>query len=197
MAKYSGSTGTETWGLEATITAATGTSSVAVTAAGHDFAVLDTVLIEDVVGMTDLNGYHQITAANATLGTFSVPVTPPTAQSYSSGGKAARCMSITNFDLKISSEPVDVTDNMSGSDNEFIPSGINSFEASQEGFVVHTEKRPTVGSSTTVRYKVGKTKFSGTAIVQSSDVNVEVAGKGVKISETLKGTGSIVETPET
>jgi uncharacterized ion transporter superfamily protein YfcC len=75
-----------------TITAATGTTTITITAAGHGLAIGDYGVITGVVGMTVLNTTHKV--ASVTTNTFTVVLPAATAQTYTSGGTVRR---LANF----------------------------------------------------------------------------------------------------
>ena len=73
-------------GAPVNITGATGTSTITITAAGHGHSVGDLVRIQNVVGMTDINGYFYV--GTVTTNTFTI--TKATTQTYGSGGTSYR-----------------------------------------------------------------------------------------------------------
>ena len=79
----------KTYGTAATITGATGTSTITVTtSADHGFSVNDRVRISSVAGMTDINNVYTILTVPTTK-TFTI--TQSTSQTYTSGGSVSKC----------------------------------------------------------------------------------------------------------
>lgn len=69
------------------ISGATQANPVAITATAHGLSTGDTVLINSVIGMTELNGLqHQVTVTG--VNTFTIPVDGTGFTAYSSGGTA-------------------------------------------------------------------------------------------------------------
>lgn len=79
-----------------TITGATQANPVVITATAHGYSNGDTVIIDSVVGMTELNGL-EFTVANKTANTFELSGIDGTSYTaYSSGGDSSKIVEITS-----------------------------------------------------------------------------------------------------
>jgi hypothetical protein len=190
---YSGASGMLLTSAAVNITGASGTSTITVTASGHGNVAKDMIYIAAVEGMTDLNGTH-IVASAAT--TFTVTLSPATAQSYSTGGTVQRCVSLTGWSMSQKCDTREVTDSNSGAVSEFIAEGHTEFEGTFEGMLPDGALRPTVGSSYTAYLKMNSAdSFSGTIKITSMNPVLQVKGTdAVKVSYAFKGTGTLTET---
>jgi hypothetical protein len=70
------------------ITNATGTTTITITAAAHGHKKGDLVYIQNVLGMTDINGYRYVNSV--TTNTFTIALSSATSQTYTSGGTSYR-----------------------------------------------------------------------------------------------------------
>ena len=105
--KLKGNEGVILYGTTFNITGASHVAgTVTVTATGHTFLAKDRILIEDVIGMTDLNAHHSIVAV--ATNTFDVALT--TEQSYTSGGTARRLVEVRGWIINIDTVLIEVTD---------------------------------------------------------------------------------------
>lgn len=123
MAKVSGNGGLALYGSAFTITGATGTTTITVTAT-HSLAAGDRVFIENVGGMTDLNGVHTVATISTTV-SFTVVLSTATAQTYTSGGSAWLATDITSWNLDLKTDVSDVTDSgdITAGYKVFLPKG--------------------------------------------------------------------------
>jgi len=190
MAKVSGEDGKVIVGTgTGTITNATGTTTIVVVN-NTIVNVGDRILIEDVVGMTDINGEHTITAIDAGV-SFSILI-PTTAQTYVSGGSAILCVSITGWSLDLASEVINTTDSSNSTWNAFISNdwtgGTGTFEGFFEGGVTDL----VIGDSYPLVLRLsGAIYYTGTGIITGNSTTVDVPGtEAVKKSYTFTVTDS-------
>ncbi len=190
---YSGASGFLLYGSATNITAASGTTTITVTASGHGLAVKDMVKIVSVGGMTDLNGTHIVTASSTT---FAVVLGTATAQTYTSGGSVSRCVAITGWSMNQKSDVREVTDSGSGANSEFIAEGHTAFDGSFEGILPDGALRPTVGTSYAATFNIDASdSFSGTVKITGMTPVLVIKGTdAVKVSYTFQGSGTLTET---
>ncbi len=192
MAKISGKDGKAVRSTPTSITGASGTTTITVTAAGHGLSVGDRVLIESVGGMTDLNGEHTVTASAAT---FAV-VIPATAQSYTSGGTVRLTTSITAWSLDVTGEVINITDSGDSVWMENIASGFKGGTGTFEGFFSTGVTDVNVGSSTALILRGdGNNLYTLTAQITGNTSTTDVPGaEAVKKAYTFTATSSITQT---
>jgi hypothetical protein len=190
---YSGASGFLLYGASTSITGASGTSTITVTASGHGLSVNDMIKIWGVLGMTDINSQHIVTVSATT---FQFALSPATSQTYTSGGTVQRTCSITGWTLNQKCDTREVTDSNSGATSEFIPEGHTQWEGTFEGMLPDGANRPTVGSSYAVVLAMNSSdSFSGTVKITGMNPSLQVKGAdAVKVSYTFQGTGTLTET---
>ena len=193
MAKVSGQDGKVVLSANKAIQDVTGTTTILVESDDHGRSIGDRVLIESVVGFTDINGEHTVLAGSFTTDQFTVLI-PLTAQTYTSGGTVKECVSITGWTLDLTSDAIDTTDSSSTTWNEFIPSefsgGSGSFEGFYESGVVDLS-----GSYPIILRQSGAIYYTGTALITGVSSVVDVPGaEAVKKTYTFTCTASVALT---
>jgi hypothetical protein len=193
MAKISGKDGKVIRSTNANITDANGTDTIVVDCiVSH--GVGDRVLIEGVVGMTDLNGEHTITAVNAGV-SISV-VIPTTAQTYTSGGTIKLCTSITGWTLDTGAEVIKTTDSSSTTWDDFIASGFKGSTGSFEGFFETGTNDITVGSSASLILREDSSNYyTFSALITGNSSTLDVPGSEATLKTyTFQVTGTNTQT---
>ena len=193
MAKVNGTAGKVVTSTNTSITGASGTTTITVTASGHGLSVGDKVLIEGVVGMTDLNGEHVVTASAAT---FAVVLGTATAQSYSSGGTVKTCATITNWSMDINTDPINTTDSEVSTWNVFIGSGFKGGSGTFEAFFETATTDIVLGTSTALILRMDASNYyTCTAFITANTSTVDVPGaEAVKKSYSFTTTSTITQT---
>lgn len=195
MAKVSGQDGKVTVGVSANVTGAVGTTTITMAVQSHGLSIGDRVLIESVGGMTDVNGEHTVLAGGFTTDEFTVLI-PTTAQTYTSGGTAIQCVSITGWTLDLTAEVIPTTDSSNLTWNAFIPSDFAGGTGSFEGFFETAIVDLVVGTSyPIVLRQSGAIYYTGTAIITDNSSTVDVPGtEAVKKTYTFTSTASVTLT---
>ena len=193
MAKVSGNSGLVLYGNAKTITNATGTTTITITAT-HSFAVGDRVFIEGVTGMTDINGTHTVTQISSTV-SFQIILSTATSQTYISGGSAWLATDITTWKLDLKTETVDVTDSgdITAGYKTFIPKGWTEGSGTFEGFFISGANLPPIGTSLIIRLEMNNENYySGTGYIISTGLTTSVVGTdAVKVSYAFTSTGTV------
>jgi len=187
MAKVTGTAGKVVVGANVTVTGATGTTDITITGVTTQTAG-DKILIEDVGGMTDINGEHTVDSVNT--GTDLHITIATTAQSYTSGGTLKDCATITAWSMDIATDPIQTTDSEVATWHVFIP---NEFKGATGTFDVFFETAVTdlvLGSSTTLILRMDASNYyTCTAYLTANTATVDVPG-----SEAVKKTYSFQTT---
>lgn len=171
-------------------------ATVTIDLTGHDFSANDVVFITDVVGMTDLNGWHKIDSVNAN----DITITVATAQSYTSGGTVWHAVPIVSWSLSQTLEIKDYTDSSNVSSSSAwavnVSSGVKRWNGSFEGIFGDGTTRPSKGTSIIWYLHMDETdNFSGSGIITGEDVNETVIeGDVTKVVYTFTGTSTLTET---
>ncbi|GAF78985.1 unnamed protein product [marine sediment metagenome] len=191
MAKVSGQDGKVLLTTAGTITGATGTTTITVTHSSGITGVGNRVLIEGVVGMTDINGEHTVVGVGG--GDFDI-VIPTTGQTYSSAGTFNRCISITGWSLDINAETIDTTDSSNTTWQSHIATdfvgGSGTFEGFYESGVTDLS-----GSYPIILRQNGAIYYTGTALITGNSTTIDVPGaEAVKKTYTFTCTDSVVLT---
>jgi len=194
MAKVSGKSGLIRIGSAVNIGDANHSAGVVTvdTTAAHGLSARSRVIIESVVGMTDLNDHFSV----ATIpDTDSFTVALATAQGYTSGGTVQQIIEITNYSFTVEAPVIDTTDSESADSGyrEKIPKGIKNFTGTIEGFLYTSTLKPTMGSELeAVLQTNGVDDYSGTIIITSDATTLDVPGEeAVKVSFNFEGTGEL------
>lgn len=194
MAKISGKDGKAIVGTSVNIGGASGTTTIVVLEAQEGWAVGDRVLIEGVVGMTDINGEHTITAVNSSV-SFTVVLPTATSQTYTSGGSAVECVSITGWNLDLAGEVIKVTDSSNTTWDAYIASGWVGGSGTFEGFFEGNTKDLVIGTSYPVILRLGEDYYTLTAEITGNSSTLDVPGaEAVKKSYTFTATSTITLT---
>lgn len=193
MAKVSGKDGKVVLSGDANVQAATGTTTILVEADEHGLSIGDQVLIENVVGMTDINGEHLIVAASFSVDQFSI-IIPTTSQSYSTGGTVKQCISITGWSLDLTAEVIPTTDSSNTTWDAFIPTDFSGGTGTFEGFFIAGAVDLT-GSYPIILRQSGAIYYTGTALITGNSSVVDVPGtEAVKKTYTFTCTASVALT---
>lgn len=192
MAKVSGKDGKAVTSSPTSITGASGTTTITVTASGHGLSVGDRVLIEGVGGMTDLNGEHTVTASATT---FAVVISS-TSQNYTSAGTVKTCATITSWSMDINTEPIKTTDSEVATWDVFIGSGFKGGTGTFEAFFETATSDITLGSSTTLILRMDASNYyTLTAFITANTSTVDVPGsEAVKKTYSFTATSTITPT---
>ena len=195
MAKVSGQDGKIVLSANVAIQDATGTTTITVESDDHGRSIGDRVLIESVVGMTDINGEHTVLAGGFTVDQFTILIST-TAQTYTSGGTVKECVSITGWTLDLTSDAIDTTDSSSTTWNEFITSDFVGGSGSFEGFYESATNDLVVGNSyPIVLRQSGAIYYTGTAYITGNSSVVDIPGaEAVKKTYTFTCTASVTLT---
>lgn len=190
MAKVSGNAGLVLFGSAATITGATGTTTITVTCT-NSFTAGDRIYITGILGMTDLNGSHTI--VSRTSGNFTVTLSEATSQTYTSGGTATNCCDITEWTFDKKTDIQDVTDSgIATGYKSFLPNNWVEGEGTFAGFFQTGTTQPSFGTSVTITLKINSTNYySGTGYIISNGTSLEIMGtSAVKVNYSFKLSGS-------
>ena len=193
MAKISGTTGKVVLGSNVSITGASESAgTVTVTASGHGLSVGDQVLIEGVVGMTDLNGEHVVSNSAST---FQV-VIADTAQTYSSGGTVKKCATITTWSMDIGSEVIKTTDSNVTTWDTYIANGFSGGSGTFDAFfITGATDIPLQTSTTLILRQDASNYYTCTAFITANTSTVDVPGsEAVKKTYSFTTTGTITPT---
>lgn len=192
MAKVSGKDGKIILSGSQNMEGATGTTSIAIPVDEHGLLVGDRVLIEEVVGMTDLNGEWTV-ATVPDADNFTV-VIPLTAQTYVSGGKTQLCISITGWTLDLTAEVIPTTDSSNTIWDAFIPTDFSGGTGTFEGFY-ESGTNDLTGSYPIILRQSGAIYYTGTALITGNSSVVDVPGtEAVKKTYTFTCTASVALT---
>jgi hypothetical protein len=195
--KLSGTSGKVVTSTNTTITGASGTTTITVTFSSHSFVVGDRILIESVGGMTDLNGEH--TVATIAAGTDLTVVIPETAQSYTSGGTAKTCASITSWTLDEAGEVIKTSDSSVATPfwDTYISAGFKGATGTFDTyFITGTSDIVVIGSSMVLILRLNSTNYyTCTAFITGNSSTVDVPGtEAIKKTYTFTTTTTITPT---
>lgn len=194
MAKVNGSAGKVVTSTNTNITAVTGNpgTTITITASGHGLSVGDKVLIEDVGGMTDLNGEHVVTVSATT---FQIELGKSTSQSYTSGGTVKTCATIMNWTLDIATEPMKTTDSDVSTWDTFIDSGFKGGTGTFEAFFETATSDIALTSTALILRMDASNYYTLTAFITANTSTVDVPGtEAVKKTYTFTATSTISPT---
>jgi predicted secreted protein len=149
------------------------------------------VYIEDVEGMTDINGTFRVeTAPDADT----ITISKTTAQTYTTGGTAIKTMDVISFSTEINGEVIDVTSSStSGNWKEFIPAGFSTATATIEGLFIEGADLPESQEEVTAILRLSDSQYySGSGIVTGVSSNGTVTGTdAVSVSVSMQLTGEV------
>jgi len=195
MAKISGQNGKVFLHTSVAVTGATGTTTITVTTGtAHGLSLGSQVLIESVVGMTDINGLHIVT--EIVDGSEFKIVIALTGQSYSSGGTVQETIAITSWTLDIASEAIQTTDSSVSTWHTFIDSEFKGGSGTFEAFFVTGALDTLLGNSTVLILEADSANYyTCTAFITGNSSTVDVPGaEAVKKSYTFTNTSTITLT---
>lgn len=193
MAKISGTSGEVRFGTAKNISGATHAASVVtITASSHGFADKDRVLVEGVVGMTDLNG-NSYTIDYTSSNIFNVDQT--TAQSYTSGGTVQKIYDITGYNIDINLDVIDITDSNVTTTKEFISNVFKEASGTFDVFIEGATNVPSKGESVAIELDIdGTLSYSGTGFITSEAMSLDVvANEVVKATYSFQTTGTVTQ----
>jgi predicted secreted protein len=149
------------------------------------------VYIENVAGMTDINGtFRAETAPDADT----ITISKTTAQTYTGGGTAIKTMDIISFSADINGEVIDVTSSSTSGDwKEFLPAGFSTATVTVEGLFVEGADLPDVNEEVTATLRLSDSQYySGSGIVTGLSSNGTVTGTdAISVSVTMQLTGEV------
>jgi len=195
MSKISGQSGIVFLDAAATISGASGTTTITIDFTGvHGLIAKDRIYIADAVGMTDINGYHTVVSAPDT-DTITILI-DETAQTWSSGGTAQQIIDITGWSLEETAEAIDVTDSSNTTWKAFLASGFTSATGTVEGFLLTGANKPALGTSLTVKFDMdGSNYYSGSGIFTSDATVVNIPGtEAIQVTYNVQMTGTVTPT---
>ena len=193
MAAVSGRLGRALFGSAATISDAnhsTGTVTIDFTGA-HGLNQYELVYIEDVVGMTDINGTFEVITAPDT---DTITITKTTAQSYTSGGSARKTIDVISLSTDITCEVIKTTSSStSGGFDTYIPAGFATATGTISGLFIEGADLLDVNEEITAEFRISDTQYySGSGVVTSINVGSNVPGTdAVTVSVGVQLTGEV------
>ena len=195
MAKISGTAGKVVLGSNVTITGATGTTTITITGVTTQTAG-DKILIEGVVGMTDINGEHLVTAVSAGVN-LQIVLATATSQSFSgSSGTLKDCANITNWSLDIAGEVIKTTDSNVTTWDTYIANGFSGGSGTFDAFfITGATDIPLQTSTTLILRQDASNYYTCTAFITANTSTVDVPGsEAVKKTYSFTTTGTITPT---
>ena len=192
MAKVSGKSGIVRVGSAVNIGSATYLTGLVTvnTSAVHGLTDTTRIIIESVVGMTDLNDHFTVDSITDT-DTFKVALT--TAQTYTSGGTVQEIIEVTSWSLNEEQLVINTTDSDSGDWEEITPKGKGQFSGTMEGFLYSGTRKPTRGTELTAVLETnGTDDFTGNIVLTSDVTELTIPGEdAVKVTFNFIGTGAL------
>ena len=196
MAKISGTTGKVVLGSNVSITGATGTTTITITGVTTQTAG-DKILIEGVVGMTDINGEHLVKTVSAGVN-LTILLGTATGQTYSSGGTLKDCASITNWSLDIAGDVIKTSDSSVATPfwDTYISAGFKGASGTFDIFFESAVADLPLQTSTTLILRMDASNYyTCTALLTANTSTVDVPGtEAVKKTYSFQTTSTITPT---